>query len=202
MTTEENTQEAEPSIAKEIYHAVPGTRLTTCVLELSNGISVSGQADFIRPPEQAQAAAKQDALRRLAEFGWRSPIVVPPAPPSESGARAVALDEVARVAHEVNRAYCQAIGDESQPTWEQAPEWQRESAINGVRFHLAHRDATPAASHENWMHAKLADGWAYGPVKNAEAKTHPCLVPFVDLPIEQQVKDYLFRAVVHNLVPL
>ena len=28
--------------------------------------------------------------------------------------------EIARVCHEVNRAYCQAIGDNSQPTWEDA----------------------------------------------------------------------------------
>lgn len=32
---------------------------------------------------------------------------------------------VAHVAHEVNRAYCQSLGDNSQPTWEDAPHWQR-----------------------------------------------------------------------------
>ena len=38
------------------------------------------------------------------------------------------MDSIARVCHEVNRAYCQALGDDSQPTWEEAPEWQRASA--------------------------------------------------------------------------
>lgn len=32
------------------------------------------------------------------------------------------------------------------------------------------------------------------------AKTHPCLVDFNALPPEQQVKDYLFKAVVQSLV--
>ena len=32
-----------------------------------------------------------------------------------------------------NRAYCQMIGDNSQSTWEDAPEWQKQSARKGVR---------------------------------------------------------------------
>ena len=106
---------------------------------------------------------------------------------------------VARVAHEVNRAYCQALGDNSQPTWEEAPKWQRQSAIDGVEFHRANPDAGPEASHENWLAGKLADGWAYGPAKDPEAREHPCCVPFAELPPEQQAKDHLFRAVVHAL---
>jgi hypothetical protein len=51
------------------------------------------------------------------------------------------------------------------------------------------------------MAEKLAAGWEYGPVKDAEAKRHPCLVPFNQLPREQQAKDYIFRAVVHALRP-
>jgi hypothetical protein len=105
--------------------------------------------------------------------------------------------EVARIAHEINRAYCHAIGDFSHLPWEQAPDWQKTSAIAGVNFHKANPDATPESSHENWIKVKLADGWTDGPVKDPELKQHPCLVPFHMLPIEQRVKDYLFRAVVH-----
>lgn len=107
--------------------------------------------------------------------------------------------QIAEVAHEVNRAYCQALGDNSQPEWENAPEWQRQSAIAGVVFHRANPDATAAASHESWLAEKERDGWRYGPVKNPETKEHPCFVPFDQLPREQQAKDYLFRAVVHAL---
>jgi hypothetical protein len=46
----------------------------------------------------------------------------------------VNIEQIARVAHEVNRSYCEALGDTSQPEWESAPQWQRESAMAGVKF--------------------------------------------------------------------
>jgi hypothetical protein len=107
-------------------------------------------------------------------------------------------DEIARVAHEVNRAYCQALGDDSQPAWEDAPQWQKDSANLGVDLHIDH-DAGPEASHESWMAQKLKDGWKYGPVKDPATKEHPCIMPFHDLPKDQQAKDYIFRGVVHAL---
>ena len=108
-------------------------------------------------------------------------------------------DQIARVAHEVNRAYCEALGDRSQPAWEDAPQWQRDSAMLGVRLHTENPGASAAASHESWMAQKVAEGWVYGPVKDPEAKTHHCIVPFDMLPREQQAKDFIFRAVVHAL---
>ena len=112
-------------------------------------------------------------------------------------APAVNVEELAHMAHEVNRAYCQALGDHSQPSWEDAPEWQRNSAIHGVEMHMQNPDAGPAQSHESWMEEKVAEGWVYGEVKDPEVKTHPCLVPFDELPVEQQAKDFIFRAIVH-----
>ena len=109
------------------------------------------------------------------------------------------IEAIARTCHEANRAYCQALGDNSQLPWEEAPEWQKESARAGVRFHIVHPDATPSASHESWLAVKEAEGWVYGPVKNPKIKQHPCMVSFDQLPCEQQAKDYIFRAIVHAL---
>lgn len=109
------------------------------------------------------------------------------------------IEQVAKIAHEINKAYCLSIGDESQPSWEDAPEWQKESAIDGVLFHLNNENAGPDASHNNWMSQKIQSGWKYGEIKDPENKLHPCIVPFEMLPKEQQSKDYLFRAVVHAL---
>lgn len=107
--------------------------------------------------------------------------------------------EIARVCHEVNRAYCASIGDLSQPAWEDAPEWQRQSAITGVKFTIDNPDAKPSASHESWLAEKKRDGWKYGPVKDPAKKEHPCFVPYEQLPAEQKSKDYLFQAVVRAL---
>ena len=108
-------------------------------------------------------------------------------------------EQIAQVAHEINKAYCQALGDDSQLQWEFAPDWQQQSAINGVNFHLENPEAGADSSHNSWMKEKVDTGWVYGEVKDAEAKTHPCIVPFNQLPKEQQTKDFLFRQVVHSL---
>ena len=109
------------------------------------------------------------------------------------------IEAIAKVCHEANRAYCQTIGDNSQPVWEEAPEWQRKSAIEGVKFNIANPDAPASASHDSWLAVKEADGWKYGPVKDPEKKEHPCYLPYEQLPVEQQKKDALFKAIVAAL---
>lgn len=107
---------------------------------------------------------------------------------------------VARICHEVNRQWCAFNGDDSQPSWDNAPDWQRQSAINGVRFHVANPDAGDSASHDSWMREKVDAGWVYGETKDPEATppTHHCIVPFDELPRDQQFKDHLFRTIVHS----
>lgn len=109
------------------------------------------------------------------------------------------IEQIAQVAHEINKAFCESIGDNSQPDWDNAPDWQKESAIKGVEFHLQNPNASPSDSHTSWLAQKAEDGWKYGPVKNAETKEHPCFVPYMELPVEQRSKDYLFKQVIHSL---
>lgn len=105
---------------------------------------------------------------------------------------------IARICHEANRALCLALGDESQPHWEVAPDWQRDSAIAGVNAHLE-RPRSPEESHQLWLEHKQAAGWVYGPTKDPEAKTHPCIRPYAELPLDQRRKDFLFAAIVFAL---
>jgi hypothetical protein len=114
----------------------------------------------------------------------------------------LAKEQIAKIAHEINLAYCAALGDTSQPPWEEAPEWQKASALAGVEMHLANPLATPEQSHESWLAQKVAEGWVYGEVKDPAKKQHPCCLPYAQLPIEQRAKDYLFRAVVHQMAEL
>jgi len=111
----------------------------------------------------------------------------------------MSVAQIAQVAHEINKAFCESIGDNSQPKWTDAPEWQKSSAIKGVEFHLVNPNASPSASHDSWLKQKQADGWKYGPIKDADKKEHPCFVPYDELPIEQRSKDFLFKQVVHSL---
>jgi len=109
------------------------------------------------------------------------------------------IEKIAKTCHNVNKALCEGLEDYSQETWEDAPEWQRESAINDVTFHIDNPEAPASASHDNWMKEKVDDGWKWGPNKDAEAKTHHCIVPFEELPKEQQLKDVLFSSIVKYL---
>lgn len=125
-----------------------------------------------------------------------APRVNAAAPPQERFWTAAEIAHIAEVAHEANRAYCRMLGDNSQVLWNRAEQWQRDSAIDGVKFVLRYPSAGDDAAHTNWMNVKISDGWTYGETKDPVAKTHPCLVPFENLPRAQQVKDRLFRAVV------
>ncbi len=108
--------------------------------------------------------------------------------------------QIAETCHQVNKAYCESIGDFSQPDWNDAPEWAIKSTINGVKYHMENKNSTPADSHNNWMKEKIAAGWKYGKQKNPDKKEHPCLVPYEKLPKEQQTKDALFVAVVKSFL--
>ena len=112
------------------------------------------------------------------------------------------VNEAARLAHEANRVYCRTIGDDSQVRWEDAPDWQKDSAIAGAQAIFDDPSTTPEQSHEGWMAQKVADGWVYGEVKDAEAKTHPCMVPYNELPDNQRIKDTIFGCVVRAVLSL
>lgn len=107
------------------------------------------------------------------------------------------LETIARLAHEANAAYCRSLGDFSQKSWEESPEWQQISTLNGVQFHIENPTVGAERSHENWLAEKERDGWSYGPQRDPVRKQHPCYLPYKELPIEQQIKDHIFRSVVH-----
>ena len=43
--------------------------------------------------------------------------------------------------------------------------------------------------HEVWSETRIQQGWTYGEQRNDELKTHPCLVPYEDLPEEEKEYD-------------
>ena len=100
----------------------------------------------------------------------------------------------ARAAHEANRIYCMLHGDTSHKPWHQAPDWAQQSAVAGVACVIAGK--TPEQLHESWLAEKRRTGWRYGPIKDAHAKEHPCMVPYAELPDAQRNKDALYVGVV------
>ena len=109
------------------------------------------------------------------------------------------VENIAKMCHQANKTWCELNNDSSQKDWNEAEQWQRDSAVKGVEFKLANPNAGKDAQHNAWMADKVNDGWVFGEVKDAENKTHPCIVPFEQLPEFQQKKDALFCAIVDAL---
>lgn len=208
-------------IADVQYHQFPGTTTTTCCITLVNGDSVTGESGCVSPENFNAQKGQEAAFEQARDKIWRiagailkdalayyhtqdtsifTALKQDPVIQKAFASMDDTYEWVASVAHEVNRSYCIGLGDNSQLIWEDAPEWQRTSAINVVRFLAENLDATPENTHESWLRDKEADGWRYGPVKDAEKKEHPCFLPYAELPAEQRIKDHLFRTIVRLLV--
>jgi hypothetical protein len=109
-------------------------------------------------------------------------------------------EDIARVCYEANRVYCLTISENSQRSWDEAADWQKQTVINGVLHCLETlekgSELIPSQSHESWLEEKRATGWKYGAVKDPEKKEHPCFLPYDKLPLEQKMKDYIFVGIV------
>lgn len=112
---------------------------------------------------------------------------------------AMTIENIAQVVHEINKAFCESLGDHSLLSWEQTSNDIKDIVISGVRFHLEYPFASADASHNNWMAQKIAQGWVYGPVKDAVRKQHPSIAPFDQLSLPERQKDVLVMQTVHSL---
>lgn len=109
------------------------------------------------------------------------------------------FDLVAGTCHTANKAICDFFGDQSQVEWKDAPEYIHTSAIAGIVKILNNPDIQPQDLHAAWAEHKVADGWVYGEIKDAEKKTHPCLCDYEDLPMVDKFKDFMFLAIAKHL---
>ncbi|NLO38940.1 MAG: Ryanodine receptor Ryr [Ruminiclostridium sp.] len=49
-------------------------------------------------------------------------------------------------------------------------------------------------THEVWSSQRIKDGWTYGEIRDDAQKTHPCLVPYDDLPENEKEYDRVISA--------
>lgn len=112
--------------------------------------------------------------------------------------KAVLASSAAKLIHEVNKAYSEALGDGSAVTWEQMSPEAKESLIKSVQYYLDTPGITPAQIHQRWIDEKVRMGWTFSPIKDVLKKTHPSLVDYRQLPPTEQAKDCIVKAIVDN----
>lgn len=159
------------------------------------------------------AASNPEAVAEVVNGLYRALVKNPPGPPPEDRIRELAtprkridieklrrshvpnertIELAAEAAHEVNRAFCAALGDTSHHPWAETPETIKESARVGVRLIIKNPTTGPEQQHQAWLEFKRQGGWTWGPSKDPDTKTHPCLVPYQQLPPWERAKDTLF----------
>jgi hypothetical protein len=110
------------------------------------------------------------------------------------------LGAAARTVHEALRAWVHAHGQHDIPAWDEAPEWMQASTRESILHALQPSAPDACSQHEQWLAQKVRDGWAWGPVKDAAAKTHPLIVPYASLPDWERRKDALINALSQALL--
>lgn len=101
------------------------------------------------------------------------------------------IESITRAAHEVNRSWQLLRQEKVDPVWEQLSAEERQIAKTSV-INIVTNDHDAQQNHDSWVSYKKSQGWTVGSVKHAETKTHPCLVMWSQLPLDQQVKDRLW----------
>ena len=98
-----------------------------------------------------------------------------------------------RTAHEVNRVYCESLGDMTQCPWVEISEEQQAEAVKVLRAHIHNVYLPPQESHELWVKQMVSLGWKHGKEHNSTNKTHPLLLPYESLSELDKTKQALFK---------
>jgi hypothetical protein len=107
------------------------------------------------------------------------------------------VDRIARIVHAMLNAYSAVVGTPvvEPGDYDEAAKTSTESAVQLV---LDNPSVTADQLHQSWVQARQNEGWVYGEVKDATAKTHPCLVEWSELSKEHRIKDEFFISIVNS----
>lgn len=99
----------------------------------------------------------------------------------------------ARAAHSAMRCVSEIYGGKKMPDWDHTFTWYRASLTRHIEYVIYH-NWTARKCHDCWVRRMLKRGWTLGE-KDWEAKTHPYLIKFDELPEVEQVKLRIMRSV-------
>lgn len=110
-------------------------------------------------------------------------------------------EDLARICHEAHLALRIGLNDSADDMhFDALPQERKDLVIDEVRrFREGQSLETVHAAWVNWM---LERGWRWGIYRNREEKIHPNLVPYDQLPVEEQAKvRQAYRIVFTHVMP-
>jgi hypothetical protein len=103
------------------------------------------------------------------------------------------IEKIAELCYEACRSVDRAVdGKDTKNEWLYAPNDHRNRVRSGVATFIDNPDITPEELHDAWTEEMKSDGWTHGETRDETKKEHPSMVPFNQLPMGEQVKDYIF----------
>lgn len=106
--------------------------------------------------------------------------------------------DIAMAAWDLSDKFGQYLGIQSDVLYseEQAPMYEEQVHRILMEASNPNQVAILSKMHDKEVSAKLKDGWRYGPELSTDEKVHPMLLPFSELPEEEQAKAIFFRTTV------
>ena len=104
------------------------------------------------------------------------------------------VELAAKAGHGAMQAVCEAFNLPKLGQWELCSDWYKASIVNQVEQILKTAPSC-RTMHNRWVKGRTHQGWVLGE-KNRDAKTHPHIMDFNDLPVEVKLKLKVFRATV------
>ena len=102
---------------------------------------------------------------------------------------------LAESCYEATKVISEQILSEEKKEWKLVDSDDKAKLLNAVNRAIEKRITDPSVSHGEWITDMIKDGWQYGEKYDEVKKTHPCMIPYDQLPVGQQTKDYIFLAI-------
>lgn len=102
------------------------------------------------------------------------------------------LEQIAKTAHAIHRAFCVENGIPTQPQWDDVGNEHRDVVFKTIRHILNGDISSVDDSHKKFVESKTKQGWVFGEEYDLKNKINPRLVEFENLTLEQRTKERLF----------
>lgn len=109
---------------------------------------------------------------------------------------------IARTAYEANRAFNDITEYCLFESWDNITLEKQNAVMVGVKNCLEKNLLTAESIHNNYLNKRIKEGWQLGSEYDEDKKTSKILMEFNKLPIEQQILDKLFPAIIRALEPI